>query len=160
MGDLCDVPGRVALPLHSRKEESGDVKGQGGVMVRQRRWFAQGVTAVAAAALIGAPGALAATPQQIYRDLADNGRLDRTYSKSDLQRALKDASVQGYGAPTVKVRYAPRVQQALGASAAQKRPVSRRTLPFTGLDLALLAAGGASLLGIGAGLRRLGRSKA
>src|SRR5919201_2243054 len=134
MGDLCDVPGRVALPLHSRKEESGDVKGQGGVMVRQRRWFAQGVTAVAAAALIGAPGALAATPQQIYKDLADNGRLDRTYSKSDLQRALKDASVQGYGVPTVKIKYKPKVQRALGASGARVgRPVTRRTLPFTGL---------------------------
>jgi hypothetical protein len=32
-------------------------------------------------------------------------------------------------------------------------------LPFTGLDLALMAAGGAVLLGAGAGLRRLGRAK-
>jgi hypothetical protein len=32
-------------------------------------------------------------------------------------------------------------------------------LPFTGLDLTLLAAGGAVLLAAGAGLRKLGRAR-
>lgn len=37
---------------------------------------------------------------------------------------------------------------------------SQGTLPFTGLDLALLVAGGLVLLVVGAGVRRLTRSRA
>ena len=37
---------------------------------------------------------------------------------------------------------------------------SQGTLPFTGLDLALLVAGGLVLLMVGAGVRRLTRSRA
>ena len=53
--------------------------------------------AVGAAALIVVPSGLSSTPTQIYRDYADNGRLDRHYSQSDMNRALKDAVLQGYG---------------------------------------------------------------
>jgi hypothetical protein len=105
----------------------------------------------AALSLAGAPAALGATPQRIYRDYADNGRLDQHYSRADLQRAQKDAVLQGY--PQVGVRGA--VQQALGAQAVQ----SRGGLPFTGLDLALMAVGGAVLLAAGTGLRRVARAK-
>src|SRR6266540_1598637 len=52
--------------------------------------------AFAAAMLIAVPVGSAATPQQIHRDYADNGHLDGKYSASDLQRALKDAVIQGY----------------------------------------------------------------
>jgi hypothetical protein len=110
-----------------------------------------GVTACAAAALGATPAALGATPQQIYRDYADNGRLDHQYTKADLQRALRDAALQGY--PHVGVQGA--VQQALGAQAVK----AKGGLPFTGLDLGLMAAGGALLLAAGTGLRRLGRAK-
>jgi hypothetical protein len=110
-----------------------------------------GVIACAAAALGAAPAALGATPQQIYRDYADNGRLDHQYTKADLQRALRDAALQGY--PHVGVQGA--VQQALGAQAVKPKG----GLPFTGLDLGLMAAGGALLLAAGTGLRRLGRAK-
>jgi hypothetical protein len=110
-----------------------------------------GVTACAAAALGAAPAALGATPQQIYRDYADNGRLDHQYTKADLQRALRDAALHGY--PHVGVQGA--VQQALGAQAVK----AKGGLPFTGLDLGLMAAGGALLLAAGTGLRRLGRAK-
>lgn len=109
-----------------------------------------GVSACAAAALAAAPAALGATPQQIYRDYADNGRLDHHYTKGDLQRALRDAALQGY--PRVGVQGA--VQQALGA-----KGVKTGGLPFTGFDLGLMAAGGALLLAAGTGLRRLGRAK-
>ena len=132
-------------------------------MIRDRRWLLRAASALVAAAFVGVPAASAATPQQIYNDLRD-GKLDGHYSKADLQRALKDASVQGYGSPTVKVRFRPKVTQALGAAGRTRTGVptvaKRRTLPFTGLDLALLTAGGASLLGLGAGLRRLARAKA
>ena len=122
--------------------------------------------ACALAAVVGAPGALGATPQQIYKDYADNGRLDGNYSSADLKRALKDAVVQGYGAPT-SAGIAPTIKKKLtgqGVSPSHKSlPGAKRaangTLPFTGLDLALMVTGGLGLLMLGAGLRRFARSK-
>ena len=121
------------------------------------------VTALAAAVAVGAPGALAATPQQIYKDYADNGRLDGHYSKADLQRALKDAVIQGYKpatsvAPAIKKKISSPSSGVAGASlpAAKKQGA----LPFTGLDLALMTVGGFSLLLLGGALRRFARNKA
>jgi hypothetical protein len=116
-----------------------------------RRLIVLGVIACAVGIFTAAPAAFAATPQQIYRDYADNGRLDHQYSKGDLQRALKFAALQGY--PKVGVQGA--VQQALGAQAVR----SSGGLPFTGLDLTLLAVGGGVLLAAGAALRKLGRAR-
>src|SRR3954447_20151194 len=116
-----------------------------------RRLVTLGVLVCAVGMVIAVPVASAGTPQQIYRDYADNGRLDRAYSKADLQAALKSASLQGY--PRVGVQGA--VQQALGAQAVK----ARGGLPFTGLDLGLMAAGGAALLAAGTGMRALGRAK-
>jgi hypothetical protein len=131
-----------------------------------RRWgLIIGVTAAAVAA-IAAPGASAATSQQIYKDYADNGRIDGHYSRADLQRALRDVQVQGYGKPSVSAGLPAAVQQALGAHqsgqpagglAATGHPTGG--LPFTGVDLALMLLGGLGLLTLGVGLRKLGRSK-
>jgi hypothetical protein len=121
------------------------------------------VTAFAAAVAVGAPGALAATPQQIYKDYADNGRLDGHYSKADLQRALKDAVIQGYKpatsvAPAIKKKISSPSSGVAGA----KLPAAKKqgALPFTGLDLALMTVGGFSLLLLGAALRRFAGNKA
>jgi hypothetical protein len=116
----------------------------------RRRFFFGAVTACAAAALCGAPAALSATPQQIFRDYRQHGQFTHHYSRADLQRAARDAALQGYS--HVGVQGA--VQQALGA-----RAVKSGGLPFTGLDLALMSVGGALLLAAGTGLRRLGRAK-
>jgi hypothetical protein len=113
--------------------------------------FVLGVLACAVGMVVAAPAAVAATPQQIYRDYADNGRLDHSYSKGDLKAALKYAAVQGY--PRVGVQGA--VQQALGAQAVK----TSGGLPFTGLDLALMAVGGVLLVGAGTTLRKLGHSR-
>jgi len=110
-----------------------------------------GVIGCVAAALAVTPGALGATPQQIYRDYAQHGRLTHNYSRHDLERARRDAALQGY--PRVGVQGA--VQQALGAQAVK----TRGGLPFTGLDLALMSVGAALLLTAGTGLRALGRAK-
>jgi opacity protein-like surface antigen len=117
----------------------------------RRRLLIWAASACVVLSLGAAPAAFGATPQQILKDYADNGRLDHTYSRSDLQRAQKDAALQGY--PRVGVQGA--VEKALGAQAVK----SKGGLPFTGLDLALLTAGGALLLVAGTGLRRLGRAK-
>ena len=122
------------------------------------------VTAFAAAVAVGAPGALAATPQQIYKDYADNGRLDGHYSKADLQRALHDAVIQGYKpatsvAPAIKKKIS---SPSSGVAGAKSLPAPKKqgALPFTGLDLALMTIGGFSLLLLGAALRRFAGNKA
>ncbi len=107
---------------------------------------------IGATALLFVTGAMAATPKQIYRDFADNGRLDVKYSKADLDRALKDAVLQGYGNGNVTA--------GLPAASGQAGAGTAGILPFTGLDLTLMALGGGALLAAGAGLRRLGKSKA
>ena len=120
--------------------------------------------ALAAALLIGASMASAATPQQIYRDYADNGHLDGNYSASDLQRAYKDAVVQGYAGPQGN-NMKPTVNKG-GQQSGQKggeqgvtTPPAKSTggLPFTGIDLALITVGGVLLLAFGASLRRFAR---
>ena len=116
-----------------------------------RRVIVLAVLACAVGMVISAPAAVAATPQQIYRDYADNGKLDQSYSKADLQAALKYATAQGY--PRVGVQGA--VQQALGAQAVK----TSGGLPFTGLDLALMAAGGLLLVAAGTTLRKLGHAR-
>jgi opacity protein-like surface antigen len=109
------------------------------------------VVLVAAATLVFAAAASAATPTQIYRDFADNGRLDGHYSRADLNRALKDAVLQGYGNENVP----PALQQQIAAEGT----AGGGGLPFTGLDLTLMAVGGAALLLTGAGLRRAARNR-
>lgn len=106
------------------------------------------VTFAAAIALFLSGSALAASPQTIYKDLADNGKLDRRYSQADLARAFNVERVMGTDPrkPAAKVPPAP----ALASSDKQ----SNRKLPFSGLDLALLTVGGGPLLLIGIGLRR------
>src|SRR3954468_6272921 len=121
----------------------------GGRAQMWRRCAVWGVLAWAVLALAGP--ASAATPQHIYRDYTDNGRLDHKYSQADLRRAQRDAALQGY--PHVGVQGA--VEQALGAQGVK----ASGGLPFTGLDLALLAAGGGLLLIAGTGLRKLGKAK-
>jgi hypothetical protein len=90
---------------------------------------------------------MAASPQRIYQDLADNGRLDGKYSRADIARAFNLQQVvktdKALPAPVVR-RTAPKAEP--------KR--SNRRVPFTGIDAALLVVGGAPLLLIGVGLRR------
>ena len=116
-----------------------------------RRVIVLAALACAVGMVVAAPAAVAASPQQIYRDYADNGKLDQSYSKADLQGALKYAAAQGY--PRVGVQGA--VQQALGAQAVK----TSGGLPFTGLDLALMAVGGLLLVAAGTTLRKLGHAR-
>ncbi|MGH2921238.1 MAG: hypothetical protein ACRDKU_04130 [Gaiellaceae bacterium] len=98
----------------------------------------------------------AATPQQVYRDLADNGRLDRTYSRADLDRALKNPSIPAYARPE---RQSVRTPQARPGPVPTASVEGERSLPFTGLDAALFGAVGGPLLLLGAGMRRFARQR-
>src|SRR5436189_2280257 len=111
----------------------------------RRLLFALLGVAAGAAALLFASAAIAATPTQIYRDYADNGRLDGHYSQADINRALKDAVLQGYGNENVQ----PGLQQQLAQTGVAG---SKGGLPFIGLDLTLMIVGGTVLLVTGAGL--------
>jgi hypothetical protein len=122
-----------------------------------------GVAWVLATALV-LPAAAAAgvATSRIYADFATHGRLEGHYSKAELESALHDALVEGYGAPA-HAGLKPSVERQLqttgiaGAEVAFVQP--RRTgagLPFTGVDLGLIAAGGFLLLGLGRALRTLG----
>jgi hypothetical protein len=124
--------------------------------------------ACVAAILIAVPVALGATPQQIYRDYADNGRLDGHYSRADLLRAQQSLVIQGYK-PTTKggLKHAIKKKtshynkqgQVKGANKTVGVPAVKKSggLPFTGLDLAFISIGGVSLLAFGASLRRFAR---
>ena len=107
-------------------------------------------------ALLAAGNAGAATPQQIYRDLADNGRLDRTYSRADIDRAFGgNPTIPRYVRPSGEPTRTPQVRRAPEATTAGDSDGS--SLPFTGLDAALFGAVGGPLLLIGAGMRRFAR---
>lgn len=121
-------------------------------------------SAVGAIILTLVPAAFAATPAQIYRDYADNGRLDGHYSRADLNRALKDAVLQGYGNQNVQQGLQQKLAQAgaansSGSAGSAGSAGASGSLPFTGLDLTLMVVGGAVLLLTGAGLRRLGKAR-
>jgi len=114
------------------------------------------VAAIAAviAALGTTPAALGATAREIGADLAD-GRLDGKYTKAELNAFLKNATQQGYpSAGEQAVAGLP----AGGGEDVQVVHAAAGTLPFTGVDLALLVVGGTMILLVGFGLRRVARA--
>jgi hypothetical protein len=123
-----------------------------------RRALTAAVAAGVLALLAAAGNAGAAAPQQIYRDLADNGRLDRTYSRADIERAFgSNPTIPAYIRPARQLR-TPQVRRAPEATPSVDSHGS--SLPFTGLDAALFGAVGGPLLLLGAGLRRFARVQA
>ena len=127
--------------------------------------------AVAVFGALFAPGvALAASPQKIFADIADNGVLDGHFSTGDLQRALHDATVSGYGNPIIVITQQQQQQGAGRPSSGRTqvftppsrvsgggRSVSRSALPFTGAELATFVAIGLALIAGGVLLRLTAR---
>jgi hypothetical protein len=105
---------------------------------------------VGAVALACVGPAAAVSPQRIYKDLADNGRLDGRYSDADIARAFNLERV----VRTDQRRPAQAEAQAPVTPTARTTERSSPAIPFTGLDLALLTVGGGPLLLIGIVLRR------
>ena len=113
--------------------------------------------------------ALAASPQDIYNDYADNGKLDGTYTAAEIEAYLGDATVHQYGVTTVltpldslatKVlanmkagdTFATALSKALGTS-----EEGRGEFPFTGMEMIVIALGAVVLIGGGLTLRRVSR---
>ena len=107
------------------------------------------LTLVALSALTFVGPTLAASPQKIYKDLADNGRLDGKYRRAYIARAFNLERV-------IRIDRQPPTRRPAAFTPRPTSPSRRSSgrLPFTGLDLALLTVGGGPLLLIGIGLRR------
>ncbi|HEV2903074.1 MAG TPA: hypothetical protein VGW30_07400 [Gaiellaceae bacterium] len=123
-------------------------------MTHHRRLVAVAAASLLALlALVGAGSAFAATPQKIYRDLADNGKLDGRYTRAEIERAFNLPPVVGTDAqlPRKPIRL-PEASEAVPSPRAAHK--SDRRIPFSALDAALLVAVSGPLLLVGAGLRR------
>jgi hypothetical protein len=112
--------------------------------------------ALAGPASAATPKNCNATPQRIYRDLADNGQLDRHYCASDINRALHSPTLQRYELGAERGRSPQPSHTVLPAAAGD----THGSLPFSGLDLALFGGVGGPLLLIGGSLGRLARLRA
>lgn len=93
--------------------------------------------------------ALAATPQDILDDYADNGKLDGKYTDAELQAFLDDATIQQYADRSDVAAINQIITELLG----------RDEFPFTGAQLALIAAAAVALIGGGFALRRFTRRR-
>ena len=123
-----------------------------------------GVIAALAAAAVLAPGAAAATPQDICKDLQQHGRLTHQYTAAEIAAFKRDASVQGYCFLTVTPKKTSGVAGALhsyshaqGAAPLAASKVKGGGLPFTGAQLTVALIIGAALLAAGLLLRTAGR---
>jgi hypothetical protein len=123
------------------------------------------VVLIAIAALVmvlglsGVALAYGTTPQDIYNDYADNGQLDNTYTDAELQAYLDDALIDQYGDPTVVTELDALVTRLLQTNTDPNTdPTS--VFPMTGAQLMLIGIGALALVGVGLGLRRVGRSRA
>jgi hypothetical protein len=157
---------RNKVNIHCDRGEQDLRSGKGATIMRRGAGKLVATALVALVGLLASSAALAASPRQIYNDYADNGRLDGAYSPRELQSALTDATIQGYGKPAVVAPMKAEIKRKLGGGQvaggkeALDRPARSGTLPFTGLDLALIVGGALLLLLVGGGLRRLSRSRA
>lgn len=118
-----------------------------------------GLLAALAVLAVGV-GAAGAAPRDVYRDWADNGRLDQNWSVSELEAALADTTLQGYGDGNFRPTVQQRIGQEQGGSPNPLDDTAQSgILPFTGVDLALLVGGALLLLLVGFTMRRVGRAK-
>ena len=99
--------------------------------------------------LVNAGSASAASPQRIYQDLADNGQLDHHYSQQDINRALRTPSLQRYELDRTPTGHVPT------PPSGSTMPEKARSIPFSGVDLALFGGVGGPLLILGATLGRV-----
>jgi hypothetical protein len=92
--------------------------------------------------------ALAATPQDIYNDYIDNGKLDGTYTQEELEAYLNDATLHAYGHPTAVDELDLIVQEML-----------REEFPYTGFQIAIAVIVAIALIAGGFAIRHFTRSQ-
>ena len=112
---------------------------------------------------------MAASPQDVYNDYADNAKLDGTYTAAELDAYLNDATVEQYGSAGVLTPLDTLVTKVLAymdagddfatalAKALGTGTDGRGEFPFTGMELIVIGLGAALLIGGGLTLRRVAR---
>lgn len=105
------------------------------------------ILGVLAITLLMTTVALAASPQDIFNDYADNGKLDQSYTDAELRAYLNDATLHMYENPTTINRLDNVVNSLL----------TRETFPFTGFQLMIAGIVAVVLVGGGVALRRFAR---
>ncbi len=109
---------------------------------------------IAVAALVmafsGVAFAAKTTPQDIYNDYADNGKLDGTYTNAQLQAYLNDATTAQYADEATKGELDTLVKSKLTGE-------DRSEFPFTGMEMGLMLLAAGVLVGAGVFLRRATR---
>ncbi|MBN1460302.1 MAG: hypothetical protein JXA57_12260 [Armatimonadetes bacterium] len=93
--------------------------------------------------------AVAWTPQEIYDDFAQNGKLTREYTDTELRAYLNDATL---------VQYPEQVVKTLLDSAVAEQ-LDRDTFPFTGFQLIIAGVVVVALVGGGVALRLFSRPR-
>jgi hypothetical protein len=104
------------------------------------------VATTIAMTLLVAGSVMAATPQDIYDDFADNGKLDKTYTQTEINAYLNDAQIQQYGDPNI-IRDLDNLLN------------SRDTFPFTGFQMMLAGIVAVVLISGGVALRFISRPR-
>lgn len=113
--------------------------------------------------LMAATVAVAAhSPQDIYDDFADNGRLDVHYTDAELRAYLDNATLSQYADSSIKDRLDDTVVTMLTNRTGPTDPTDpakpgRDTFPFTGFQLMIAAIVAVVLVGGGIALRRFSR---
>lgn len=118
--------------------------------MRRARMLVLMLTALVA--LVAASSALAASPDEIADDLADNGVLDGRYTQAELDAYRRDPTQAIY--PVVSGTEGTNVSGTLGTEAK-----GDSSLPFTGADIGLFALVGVGLVGSGLLVRRSSRER-
>ena len=95
-----------------------------------------------------APVALAWTPQEIYDDYLDNGKLDREYTCKELKEVVGDATINQYGNQTI----VDGIEQIYTKQC-------RNELPYTGFQLAMAVIVALILIGGGIALGYFARER-
>jgi hypothetical protein len=89
------------------------------------------------------------TPEDIYNDFAQNGKLTRNYTDAELRAYLNDATIPQYPDAVIKARLDTLVTSLL----------TRSTFPFTGFQIAMGVLVVVVLIGGGVTLRLLTRPR-
>ncbi len=93
--------------------------------------------------------AMAWTPQEIYDDFAQNGKLTRDYTDDELRAYLDDSTIAMYGSKDITDRLDDAIMDLL----------ERETFPFTGFQMMIAGMVVVVLVGGGIALRLLSRPR-
>lgn len=117
-------------------------------MIKRLVLLVLGATVIALLIAGVAMAATPHTPQDIYKDFADNGKLDGKYSRAEFQAFLNDATSAGYPGSNIGT-----LNQIV-----REMLTDRTTFPFTGFQLMIAGIVAVVLVGGGLVLRRFARS--